>query len=186
MSGVARIAVVGTESTGKSTLAQALAEHFNEPWAVEAVRAFWDRRNGGILASDLPTIARGQIANEEVAAQAAKRVVFCDTDLFTNVFWADELYSGEIPAWMRETAAARCRDYALYLWCAPDMAWTSDPQRCFPDHETWLASAERLRSHYSGKNVSLVEIRGNGSERLATALAAVNGVVLNGSTDAAS
>ena len=65
---IQRIAVFGTESTGKTSLAQKLAAHFGEPWAGEFVREFWDARAGKISATDLGTIALGQMANEDGAA----------------------------------------------------------------------------------------------------------------------
>ena len=64
MSGTTRIAVFGTESTGKTSLAQRLAAHFGEPWSAEFVREFWDAHEGKIEARDLGTIALGQMANE--------------------------------------------------------------------------------------------------------------------------
>ena len=85
-----RIAIFGTESTGKTTLAQTLAAHFGEPWAAEFVREFWDLRGGKIEAGDLGTIALGQIANEDGAETRARRAVFCDTELLTCVLW-DEI-----------------------------------------------------------------------------------------------
>ena len=87
-----RIALYGPESTGKTSLVQALAEHFDEPYAPEFVRAFWDYHAGLITAEDLPAIARGQIEAEEEAALCARRIVFCDTELLTNVLWADLLF----------------------------------------------------------------------------------------------
>ncbi len=76
-----RIVVFGTESTGKTTLAQALAAHFREPWSPEFVREFWDLKAGKISGADLGTIALGQMANEDRAAARARRAVFLDTDL---------------------------------------------------------------------------------------------------------
>ena len=60
---VERIAVFGTESTGKTTLAERLAAHFNEPWSPEFVREFWDLRDGKITGGDLGTQARGPQVN---------------------------------------------------------------------------------------------------------------------------
>ncbi len=170
---VTRIGIVGTESTGKSALAEALAKHFQEPWAPEFVRAFWDEREGAIDAADLPTIARGQIANEETAALAAQRVVFCDTTLFMNVLWADELYDGRIPDWMRTAAAQRSRQYALHLYCEADLPWEPDPQRIFSDPAAWQASAHRVRGMLEVNEVTYRVVAGTGEKRLAAALDAL-------------
>lgn len=162
---VRRVVVCGSESTGKSALAAALAAHFGEPWAPEYVREFWDWRGGRITAWDLATIARGQMAREEVAAAQAQRVVFCDTDLTTNVFWADELYGGQIAPWVRAAAARRRAHYALFLWCETDLPWEADPQRCFPDPVAWRAASDRLRQAYAGVAGRLVTVAGQGAAR---------------------
>ncbi|MCF3650682.1 AAA family ATPase [Synoicihabitans lomoniglobus] len=174
---VKRVAIFGTESTGKSSLAAALAAHFDEPCAAEYVREFWDRRGGEIAAWDLATIARGQIANEETAVLAARRVVFCDTDLLTNVLWADVLYDGKISDWVREAAEARSRQYAMYLFCEPDLPWEQDPQRVFADAEAWRQSAERCRAVLMDRGLPCVSIRGTGDARLSQAIAVVEKVL---------
>lgn len=177
---VKRIAIFGTESTGKSALAAALADHFGEPCALEYVREFWERRCGDISAWDLATIARGQIANEEEAVLAAKQLVICDTDLLTNVLWADVLYGGRISDWVRDAAEARSRQYALYLFCEPDLPWEPDPQRVFSDTATWLDSAEKCRAVLTERKLPFVSVRGAGPARVRGAIDAVERL-LNGS-----
>ena len=171
-----RVALFGTESTGKSALAAALAEHFAGPWAREFVREFWDRREGRIEAGDLATIARGQIVNEETAALAADRLLFCDTDLLMNVRWADDLFPSRCPDWVRQTADERARRYAVYLYCEPDLPWEPDPQRSFQDADQWQASAERCRQMLVSRGLPFVCIRGEGAERISLATDAVNGL----------
>ena len=168
----------GTESTGKSAVAAALANHYGTAWAKEYVRLFWDDHDGRIQGSDLATIARGQIANEETAAAAAGNVVFCDTDLLMNVRWADDLFPGKCPDWVREAADQRSRDYALYLYCKPDLPWEPDPQRTFADPEDWQASADRCRGMLVERDLPWVEVNGRGQDRINVALEAVNGILV--------
>lgn len=168
-----RVAVFGTESTGKSALAAALAAHFGEPWAEEYVRQFWDEHAGRIVAADLDAIARGQIANEAAAAARARRVVFCDTELLTNVLWADLLFPGDCPEWVRAEAERRCRHYAVYLLCDTDLPWAPDPQRAFPDPADRARLRAIWRQTIEGRGLPFVEITGTGSARLAASIAAV-------------
>jgi HTH-type transcriptional repressor of NAD biosynthesis genes len=171
--GIKRIAVFGTESTGKTTLAQQLAAHFGEPWAPEFVRGFWDAHGGQITAADLDAIARGQIAGEEAAAAQARRVVFCDTELLTCTLWDDWLFPGACPPWVRAAAEQRARNFALWLLCDADIPWAPDPQRCFSD----AVSRERGRRLWcdtlSSRGLPFVEIRGDWAARERAAIAAV-------------
>src|SRR6185369_4329508 len=62
--GVIRVVVIGSESTGKSELARALAAHYGTAWAAEYVRDYMDAKGGALDADDVEPIARGQIARE--------------------------------------------------------------------------------------------------------------------------
>lgn len=168
-----RIAVFGTESTGKTTLAQRLAAHFSEPWSVEFVREFWELRGGRIAETDLGTIALGQIANEEAAAMRARRVVFADTELLTCVLWDDLLFPGRCPAWVRAEADERARGFILYLLCDTDVPFAPDPQRCFPDPAGRERCRRLWRETLDQRSLPYVLIHGDWAERERTAIAAV-------------
>ncbi len=163
----------GTESTGKTTLAKQLGQHFSAPVADEYVREFWDANQGRISASDLGAIARGQLANHRAAAKEADRLLFCDTDLITNVLWADILFPGKCPDWVRQEANNRALAHCLYLFCHADIPFEEDPQRCFRDeaerqhyHQVWQQALIKCQLPY-------VDICGGWDERLATAIHAV-------------
>jgi HTH-type transcriptional repressor of NAD biosynthesis genes len=170
---VKRVVLFGTESTGKTMLAQALAVHFGEPWAPEFVRDYWDTHGGKIGAEDLDAIGRGQIANEEQAAARAKRVVFFDTDLLTCSVWNDLLFPGAGPRWVREEAGRRARNNALYLLCAADVPFVPDPQRCFPDEASRQGAAGIWKSTLVSRGLDFADIHGDWANREQRAIAAV-------------
>lgn len=168
-----RFVVFGTESTGKTTLAQALAAHFGEPWAPEYVREFWDAHGGVIRATDLDAIGRGQIANEERALAQARRAVFFDTDLLTCTLWNDWLFPGECPAWERAEVERRSRAVSLYLLCDTDIPWAPDPQRSFPDATSRARARGIWRAALESRGLPFAEIAGRGAARERAAIAAV-------------
>lgn len=174
---VSRIAIFGTESTGKTSLAERLAAHFAAPWSPEFARQFWDTHEGRIEATDLDAIARGQIANEETAAAQARRVVFCDTELITCTLWNDALFPGRCPAWVRTTADARAKGFALYLLCDADVPFVPDPQRCFPDPEAREKARKLWRDALVSRGLPFVEIRGEWATRERTAITAVERIL---------
>ena len=177
MTALKRIVVFGTESTGKTTLAQKLAAHFGEPWSPEFVREFWDLKDGKITAEDLGTIALGQIANEDHAVARAKRAVFCDTDLLTCTLWDDWLFPGACPEWVRAEAEHRARGTTLWLLCDTDIPWAPDPQRSFPDEAGRERGRKLWRETLVSRNLPFAEIRGDWATRERTAFAAVERVL---------
>jgi NadR type nicotinamide-nucleotide adenylyltransferase len=174
---VRRIVVTGAESTGKSTLAEHLAKHFGESCVPEYVREFWDEHEGKITADDLGTIARVQMETEDAMAKSAKRVLFCDTDLLTNVLWADLLYGGKCPDWVRTEADTRCQGYDLYLLCDTDIPFEPDPQRSFPDPEGREMCRQLWRQTLIARDLPFVELKGNFTAREQRAIQAVDRVL---------
>jgi NadR type nicotinamide-nucleotide adenylyltransferase len=172
-----RIAVFGTESTGKTTLAALLAARFGAPWSPEFVREFWDLKSGKITGADLGTIALGQMANEDRADAAAAPLVLHDTELLTNTLWADLHFPGECPDWVRNEAEKRSRRYALYLLCDTDVPYEPDPQRSFPAALDREKAGHLWRGTLEKRGLPFAEIRGGWSAREAAAIAVVEDVL---------
>ena len=127
---VRRVCLFGSESTGKTTLARRLAERFETVWVHEHARPLLDHKAGVCAESDIPLIARGQVAAEEAMARQANRVLFCDTDPLLTVVWSEVLFEGRCPEGVRQVAEGR--RYDLYLLTDVDVPWVSDGQRYLP------------------------------------------------------
>ena len=119
------ISIVGPESSGKTTLARALAKRLDAPWVEEFARAYLSGRPA-YDETDLETIARGQIALEEGALQDAPPVLVLDTDLLVIQVWWREKY-GAAADWVQ--AAMRAQHDRVYLLVRPDLPWEPDPLR---------------------------------------------------------
>jgi len=120
-----RIAILGAESTGKSTLAAALARRHGTLWVPEYLREFVETEQRVPFEDDQPAIARTQLAREEAMAARpdARRFLFCDTTpLMTAVY--SRIYWGRVPPALLALEAAH--DYALTVVAAPDLPWVPD------------------------------------------------------------
>ena len=169
-----RVAIVGPESTGKTTLAARLAEHYGTVWVPEYARGLLDRKPGGptFVPADVPLIARGQLAAEDALARQANRVLFCDSDLITTRIYAEH-YLGACPDWVARLGDER--RYDLYLLTAADVPWVADPQRWAPDRrDEWEATFEQA---LASRGRPFAWIRGSWEQRFEAARAAVDALL---------
>jgi NadR type nicotinamide-nucleotide adenylyltransferase len=158
---VRRVALLGTESTGKTVLAGRLARRFQTTMVEEFGRAYCETRPAmSLTLVDLETIAWAQATLEDEAAWQANRVLICDTDLHTTATWSD-LVVGTRPAWL--TAAARARRYDLVLLLDYDVPWISDGTRVLGERRA--EHTQRLREELDSAGRRYVLLSGGFAER---------------------
>jgi NadR type nicotinamide-nucleotide adenylyltransferase len=167
-----RVCVTGPESTGKTTLAQRLAELRGTEWVPEASRSYAERKGGELLASDVAPIAREHLALADAAGARAlarhARLIVLDTDLVSTVIYARHYY-GSVPRWIERTERARRAD--LYLLCDVDVPWVPDGVRDRPTNRD--AMFELFRTALTRRGANVVVVRGDWDARWALARDAV-------------
>jgi HTH-type transcriptional regulator, transcriptional repressor of NAD biosynthesis genes len=122
---VRRVCILGGESSGKSTLAEALAKHFGTVQVAEYGRELWEARNGALSYDDLLHIGETQVAAEERALRGARQFLFCDTSPLTTLFYSRHLFQRADPKLERLAE----RHYDLVVLCAADFAFVQDGTR---------------------------------------------------------
>lgn len=163
-----RVCIFGPESTGKSTLTADLARHFETVAVPEYARTHLEMQEGHISESDIPLIARGQMAAEDALAFNANRLLFCDTDLLLTTIWSDWLYQS-CPDWIR--TAAEHRTYDLYLVTDVDVPWVEDSVRYLPEERQ--SFLDRCLSELDRLDRPFRLISGSWEQRWQSAVAAV-------------
>lgn len=124
---IERVGLLGGESTGKSTLADALARDFGTTHVAEYGRELWDARDGQLVFDDLLAIAHEQVRREEAALvnPATHRFLFCDTTPVTTLFYSHELFQRSAP----ELETLALRPYHHLLLCGDDFPFEQDGTR---------------------------------------------------------
>jgi nicotinamide riboside kinase len=120
-----RIALLGGESTGKTTLATALAATVRGIVVTEALRDFVADRGRPPERDEQRSILIAQRLREDHAATEHPHApLLCDpATLMTAVY--SQLYFDDDS--LADDARAFARDYDALLWCRPDIPWTPDP-----------------------------------------------------------
>jgi HTH-type transcriptional repressor of NAD biosynthesis genes len=170
-----RVCVLGAESTGTTTLARALAEHYRTVWVPEYGREYsaekFARGETDWTTDEFVRIAAEQTRREELAARDANRVVIGDTNAFATRLWHRRYVGHDSDAVKAEADRARCD---LYLLTGDEIPFVQDGLRDGEHirHEmhTWFEDA------LGAQCVPWKLLRGTHEERLVEATAAVDGL----------
>ncbi|HEY0434378.1 MAG TPA: ATP-binding protein [Chitinophagaceae bacterium] len=173
-----KIVVIGPESTGKSTLCEALAKHFNTLCCPEFARQFLTRHGMNYTYDDLLTIAKGQVALEEEFTHrvanshkdANAQMLFIDTEMFVMKVWCEFVF-GKCHSYILDEIATR--RYDLYLLTDTDMEWVRDDLREYPDVETRRELYSIYRHILENQSTPWVNISGDWQQRFEKAVDAV-------------
>jgi NadR type nicotinamide-nucleotide adenylyltransferase len=171
---IKKIVIIGPESTGKSSLCEGLARHFQTDWVPEYAREYLTQHGTGYRAEDLALIARGQLALEDRHAAAAEAAgykwLFVDTDMYVMKVWSEFVF-GSCDPWIL-TQIVR-RSYDAYLLCRPDLPWTPDPLREYPEGPARTQLFHIYKDCLVNQSTPWAEIGGQGEARIAAGIAAV-------------
>ena len=193
MKEIKKIVVVGPESTGKSTLCEKLAAHYNTIWVREYAREYLLANGTDYTFENLLDIAKGQLAGEEKGIEEATALLnsgnwkipangqskftgknlplFIDTDMYVMKVWCEFVFD-KIHPWILNQVVER--KYDLYLLCNVDAPWVKDELREYPD----LVIREKLYHHYRDIMINQkkpwIDICGNYEERLQKAIDAID------------
>lgn len=132
---IKRIAILGAESTGKTTLARSLALRFQTVWIPEYAREFMATHSQDYSADDVVNISVHQLEQEREQMEIANRYLFVDTELIVSKVWCEDVF-GACPKWISEEM--KQTRYDLYLLTANDLPWVPDPVRVNPQRRDYF------------------------------------------------
>jgi NadR type nicotinamide-nucleotide adenylyltransferase len=169
---VLRVAITGPESTGKSTLAAQLAEHYNTVCTSEYARQYLDQLSRPYECGDLLEILDGQMNEEETKQSEANRLLFCDTDPIVLKIWSAYKY-GSVDAKIQLEVLNR--SYDLYLLTDIDLPWEYDKQREQPNKREYFF--DLFEHELKSKQANYHIVRGGNDLRLKSAIGIVDDFV---------
>ena len=166
---IKKIAIVGPESTGKSTMSAFLADHYNTVWVPEFARGYCENLTEAPSWQDEINMFEGQVQLEKEYLPKANKILICDTTFITVKIWSDQIF-GKSPQQVLD--ALPNYHYDLYLLLNIDLPWQDDPLRDFPtmrEHfmKVWHQELKTLNANY-------VVISGTGHDRYESAVKVID------------
>jgi NadR type nicotinamide-nucleotide adenylyltransferase len=173
---VKRVCIVGAESTGKTTLSRALAEHFKTPWVPEYGRMHWEARltmgkNFIWDEGDFVKISEEQNKLEDELAKEANKILICDTDAFATSIWF-ERYMGYKSKALDQYWADR--KYDLYILSDPSVPFEDDGTRDGEHLREWMHNI--FLKELKQRAVPFVKVSGDAKNVRAAAIRAIEGL----------
>jgi HTH-type transcriptional regulator, transcriptional repressor of NAD biosynthesis genes len=173
-----RVCVVGAESTGTTTLTQALAAHYQTAWVPEYGREYSELK---LARGDYETwqtdeftvIANEQCRLEDEAARCANRLLICDTDAFATSIWHRRYRDARSPA---VEAIADSRRYDLYLLTGDEIPFVQDGLRDGEHIRHWMHDLFVAELTATCRPFALIS--GTREERLTQAVELIDRLVL--------
>ena len=121
--GIKRVAILGAESSGKSTLAEALATHYQSVFVPEYLREFVHIKQRFPTEIEQIHIAKTQLLREDEALTHAKNYLFCDTTPIMTALYSAHYFQA-VNQELEELVVAH--NYQFTLVAAPDFPWVAD------------------------------------------------------------
>lgn len=169
-SNIVKVVLFGPESTGKTTLSEQLARHYNTVWVPEYAREYlqnkWNKERKTCQPEDLLPIAIGQIKFENELSKLATNVLICDTDLLETKVYSEAYYVGSCDPVLERYALKNT--YDLYLLTYIDVPWVGDDLRDKPDNRETMFNY--FRNTLEKYNRPFVILKGDKKTRLKEAI----------------
>ncbi|MBD7908546.1 multifunctional transcriptional regulator/nicotinamide-nucleotide adenylyltransferase/ribosylnicotinamide kinase NadR [Sporosarcina gallistercoris] len=174
-----KIAVVGVESCGKSTLTRNLAQLFGTEYVEEYGRTVSEEIGDGsslLTEEHYKEIVFGHKHMEFQKIKKANKLLFIDSEAVVSQYYA-KMYLGQELDFIE--GVIQSQDYDLYLFLEPDVKWVADGYRTFNDPEVREHTNKILKQMFDVRGIEYVSIGGNYEERLDKSIEQITKLMAN-------
>jgi HTH-type transcriptional repressor of NAD biosynthesis genes len=176
---VKRIAIMGPESVGKSTLTKKLSEHYQTNFLEEWGRVVYERNGNNVKLEDFIKISKERAEKEDNLLKESNKLFFTDTEdittyLFSKMFYPDEYF--KIKYWFNYMLASFPK-YDLYILLKTDCDAVQDGTRQFLEERE--SHYNEIKNQLIERRLNFVEIGGSWEERYQQSIDKIDNLIIN-------
>ena len=163
---IANVVFLGAPSTGKTTIAERMAQEYDTVWMPEYGREYWEKHQVGrrLSMEQLVEIAEEHLVQEESLLYQANQYLFTDTNAITTFIFSQYYHLAALPKLVEYANRAMSR-YDLVFLCDVDIAYD----------ETWDRSGDVNRKTFQkqisgdllARKIPFIKLSGNLETRVA-------------------
>jgi HTH-type transcriptional repressor of NAD biosynthesis genes len=170
---VKRVAIMGPESVGKSTLTKNVSNNLGTNFVPEYGRLVYEINNS-VTIDDFIPISKGRQEIEDWMIKYSKKYIICDTEdittyLFSKMYCPDEYK--KVEPYFLDVLKTKPK-YDLYILLKPDCVGIQDGTRNFLEER--LEHYEVIKSELINRGCNFVEVDGDWDERYKESLRLIN------------
>jgi nicotinamide riboside kinase len=158
-----KIAIIGPESSGKTTLAKIIEKNYDALYVKEYARTYLSKLKNpsNYSLQDLNNIAVEQFNAYKKAEETKPQLLVCDTEILTIKIWSEDKFNRSTK--LIEDLLYK-QNFDLYLLCKPDIPWEADPLR---EDEHRRDIIYKLYNNYCNENnLHFIIVQGNTTTRV--------------------
>lgn len=166
-----KVCIVGTESTGKTTLTRNLAKYFNTTHVEEAGRYICDDAGGidNMQPYHYFEILFKHKQLEKEALKNANKILLIDTDSLITLYYYQLGFekTNELNKAFENVAKgiSVLNNYDLYIFLEPDVEWVQDGTRTYGEPEVREANNKKLKKIFDENGIKYVCVNGDYDNR---------------------
>ena len=159
---IKRVAIVGTESCGKSTLTKQLAKYYNTNYVHEVGRDYCIKYSDQLTQDHFDSLAMDHYRLQEIKAETANKILFVDSEAVVTQYYAEQYNFKQTKL---IDAIIDKQDYDLIIHLEPDVKWVADGLRKMGSDEVRKKNDDTLRAMFRQREIQVNVITGSFIDR---------------------
>jgi HTH-type transcriptional repressor of NAD biosynthesis genes len=160
---IKKVAIVGTESCGKTVLTQKLAKFYNTAYVEEVGRKYCEKYSNQLTREMFDLIAMEHFILQKKRLEESNKVLFIDSEAIVTKYYLEMYTKNENSKAIDDIIGLQNYDLVIYL--EPDINWVDDGLRFQGKEEERRENNRKLKEMFKEKGIKFISIDGSYNER---------------------